>query len=171
MLFKLIGGHFLTKAVKEVKAGNTLRCVGDNWNLRVLNSHMRKGIDNKTLNLFATSIIVNRTNFSMLDNSRPKRDIHNCKKDVFALTALQAQEFTSNVRIIIGRILVKFCPAFKSLNVDDVIPKHIKHQFWDEMQRKSTIIPCPILDANEQSYEDCVLILRASYVSTFNGFI
>ena len=129
--------------------------------MRILSGHMRKGINNTTLNLFATNLIVNRTNFSMLDNNSPRRALRECNTSIFSITASQQRQFIENMKVIVGRLLVQFCPAFNFLSNPNVIPKHIKHKYWDEMQKPSLIIPCPLLDANEQKYEDCVIILRA----------
>ena len=72
-----IGGYFADILEKSVKSGQSLRSTGDNWDISVMSSHMRKGVSNKSMHLFASNIILNRLSFSHLNNASPKCPITN----------------------------------------------------------------------------------------------
>ena len=122
------GGHFADKVVERVKSGSVFRGTGDNWDLKVLKGHMRKDIQNEDLHLFASNLIENRVNFAHLPNDHP--------------------------RVLVGRIISEFLPKFKWIR--SVLPDHIPHSYSEEMEKRSTIVSLPVIDANEAKYEDCV---------------
>ena len=157
-LLNLVGGHFCDKAIAAVKNGESLRGTGDNEDLRILASNMRKGVKNVDMHLFSSNLYVNRVNFSHLPNDNPKKNLKTCPRSVFYPSVDELKVLKENFKIIVARIAVEFLPKFKFLK--KVIPEHIKHQYSDQMSKKSTIIPLPTLDFNENLYPDCVGILR-----------
>lgn len=78
-----IGGHLADILAKSVKSGQSLRGTCDNWDISVMSSHIRKGISNKSMHLFASNIIVNRLCFSHLDNTSTKCPITNIDRECF----------------------------------------------------------------------------------------
>ena len=158
VLIDLIGGHFSDKAVQAIKDFKTLRGTGDNWDIRILRSHMTKEIQNEDIHLFASNLLVNRVSFFHLPNEDPKRDLETCPNSVFTVNLNELKILKENFKVLVSRICIQTFPKFKFLN--KVTPKHILHQFSDEMAKKSTIITLPIINANESSYNDCVKILR-----------
>ena len=159
ILLDLIGGHFSDQAVKAVREGKTLRGTGDNWDMRVLKGHMTKDIQNEDLHLFASNLYVNRLNFSHLPNDYLLRDIKTYPREVFILKLSEQRMLKENFKVLVSRICVEYLSKFKFLK--RVTPDHIVHQYSQEMSQKSTIISCPIINANENNYADCVTILRA----------
>lgn len=157
-LLDLIGGHFCDKAVEAVKNGKTLRGTGDNWDIRVLRSHMTKELQNEDIHMFASNIIVNRLNFTHLQNDRPLRDLATCSRSVFLLSNTDLRRLRENFKVLISRVCIKYLPKFKFLK--RVTPNHIKHIYSKEMAERSHIISLPIIDANEAKYDHCVKILR-----------
>ena len=103
-----IGGHFADILAKSVKSGKTLRGTGDNWDITVLLSHMRKGLSNKSMHLFASNILVNRISFSHLPNTSPKCDIEEIEREFFSPNVPEWKVLRENFKILVGRICVEF---------------------------------------------------------------
>ena len=78
-------GHFVDQAVENIKSGKTYRGTGDNWDMRILKSHMGKGNQNDDLHLFASNLIENRINFAKISNENPKCDITLLPRSKFSL--------------------------------------------------------------------------------------
>ena len=159
MLLQTIGGHFTVIAVRAVKKSEILRETCDNWDMRIQLGHLRKTLKNDDLHLFASNLYVNRVNFNHLSNENSIRDLGTCSRRIFQLNIQEMIVLKNNFMVLTSRILTEFCPKFHFLK--SVTPKHIKHRFSNEKSTKSTIIPLPMLDANENNYNDCVKILRA----------
>ena len=157
-LLKLLGGHFSDVVVQKVKKGSVFRGTGDNWDLKILKGHMRKDIQNDDLHLFASNLIENRINFNHLPNDSPKGNIKDFPRHNFSLNVPEWKRYAECAKIIVGRIVLEFCPKFKFLKA--VIPEHISHEYSQQMSEKSTIVSLPIINANEAKYDDCVNILR-----------
>ena len=158
VLLGLIGGHFLDKAVFDIKSGKTFRGSGDNWDIRILKGQMRKTTQNEDLHLFSSNFIGNRVSFINLPNEQPKCDICELSNNNFSLSIPEWREYIRTSKIIIGRILTRFFCKFSFLK--KCIPDHIEHTYSEEMSQKSKVISMPIINANENSYNDCVHILR-----------
>ena len=158
VLLKLLGGHFSDNVVQKVKTGRVFRGTGDNWDLKILKGHMRKDIQNEDLHLFASNLIENRLNFCHLPNDHPKGNILDFHRHSFSLSLNEWRMYAEYAKILVGRIILEFCPKFKCLK--SVIPTHIPHMYSREMAQKSNIVSLPIINANEAKYEDCVNILR-----------
>ena len=163
-LLKTIGGHFSDQIVSKLKSGRTFRGTGDNYDLRILKGHMRKGIANEDLHLFATNFIENRLSFNHLPNEFPLGDIKTIARSKFSPSVAELKMYAQSAKILVGRIVLEFCPQFKFLQ--NVIPNHINHEYSEVMSQKSFIATMPIIDANEAKYQDCVKILR-----TYEGWI
>lgn len=159
MLLQTIGGHFNDRSIAAIKAGNTLRGTGDNWDMRILRNHMRKDIQNEDLHLFASNIIINRIDFGLIKNE-PEIPLNPraCSKDVFRCSGKDILKYGNDLKTLVARIIFDFCPKFSIFK--SCIQKHIPPQHEEEMMQRSVIIPMPILDANENNYKDVVFILR-----------
>ena len=158
LLLRVIGAHFKDKVVLALREGKKCRGTGDNWDMYIRSGQFRKDRGNTDLHLFATNFIVNRLSFQHLPNTNPKQDIKKIPLSTYSLNWREWDTYRTTCKVIIGRILIQFLPCLTFLK--DVIPTHIMHQYSEEMSKKSSIISMPIIDANEQNYEDCVKILR-----------
>ena len=121
--------------------------------------HMRSTAQNQDLHLFASNLYINRVRFSTLENANPRNDILTCSRNIFTLKRNEILILRENFKVLIGRICTQLCNKFKFL--ERVIPKHIEHRFTSEMSAPSTVIPLPIINADEKKYDDCVVILRS----------
>ena len=142
----------------KIKKGSVFRGTGDNWDLKILKGHMRKEVQNEDLHLFASNLIENRINFNHLPNDNPRGDIKDFRRHNFSLNVNEWKTYAECAKVIVGRIVLEFCPKFKFLRA--VIPNHISHEYSLQMAQKSTIVSLPIINANESKYDDCVNILR-----------
>lgn len=158
ILLKLIGGHFSDQVVTKLKNGSVFRGTGDNWDLRILKGQMRKNDQNTDLHLFASNLIENRVHFTNVRNDIPKCDISLIDRSKFSLNIREWTVYMDCAKILVGRVFLEFFPKFNFLKT--IIPTHIPHQYTNQMSNKSTIMSMPIINANEASYADCVVILR-----------
>ena len=159
ILIRLVGGHFMDKAVDVVKNHRTLRGTGDNWDIRILANHIRLDNSNDDLHLFATNLLENRIDFSSLSLNNIKfNSIRDIPSRNFTPNIEEWKTYISNSKVILGRILLQFFPEFKFLSKS--MPKHIPHDYTKEMSLKSNIISMPIIEANETKYKDVVHILK-----------
>ena len=149
----------MDKAIEAVKAKKVLRGTGDNWDMMVRTHHMRSTVQNEDLHLFASNLYVNRVSFSTMENISPLNDILTCPRALFTLNRDEIRVLRENFKVLVGRICVQFCRNFKFL--ENIIPKHIEHRFSSEMAEASTVIPLPIINADEKKYNDCVVILQS----------
>lgn len=134
------------------------RGTGDNWDVKILRSHMRLELKNEDLHLFASNLIQNRISFNHLPNDKPKGDIKKLPRSVFSLNLNEWRQYAYSAKVLVARICLEFFPKFKFLI--EVIPEHLPHEYSKEMTKKSTIVSMPIINADESQYEDCVEILR-----------
>ena len=153
-----IGGNFVDILAKSVKSGQSLRGTCDNWDISVMSSHIRKGISNKSMHLFASNIIVNRLCFSHLDNTSTKCPITNIDRECFFPNSNELKTLRKNFKILVGRICVQFLTKSKFLK--SIVTQSIEHKFSKGITQKSTIVSLQILNCHKNNYHDCVTILR-----------
>lgn len=116
---------------------------------------LRKKVQNDDLHLFASNLIGNRLTFNHLPNDQPKGNIRVFGRQNFVLNNNELKKYADCCKVIVGRIALEFFPKFSFLKA--VIPDHT---YSHAMSQKSHITSLPIIEANEASYSDCVLILR-----------
>lgn len=103
-----IDGHLADILAKSVKSGQSLRGTCDNWDISVMSSHIRKGISNKSMDLFASNIIVNRLSFNHLDNTSLKCPITNIDRECFFPNSNELKTLRENFKILVGRNVFSF---------------------------------------------------------------
>ena len=158
VLLSIIGGHFKDKVVEGLRNGKRYRGSGDNWDIYIRTGQFRRDRGNTDLHLFASNFIENRLSFQHLPNITPKHDIQTLPLSTYSVNGKEWLAYRETAKVIIARVMIDFLPYFRFLK--EVIPDHIQHQYSDLLSKKSTIMSMPIIDANEQNYEDCVEILR-----------
>ena len=66
--------------------------------------------------------------------------------------------YRDTAKVIIARVAIEHLPYFD--RIKSIVPAHIIHEHSEEMAKKSHMSSNPIIDANENNYQDCVKILR-----------
>ena len=149
----------MDQEIQNVKAGKSLRGTGDNTDIIVLSSSMREDVGNQSWHLFSSNLIVNRIQFHHLPNEFPKLKVKDCSPSTMLCNKNDIMKYKNSIKIIIAREVLQFLPKLKFLS--SLVTDHILHQYSQEIKQQSTIIPMSILEANQNNYQDCVMILRA----------
>ncbi len=108
---------------------------------------MRLDRQTESLHYFHIYAVENRIDFSMLsDVSLDKSSINDLSLLAKSLlpTELDDQKLKANISTLITRVLCTHVDFFK-LCFDGIIDWHIKHQFYEEMSRKSVVVSAIIL--------------------------
>ena len=152
-----IGGHFQDSVIEAVKKRQKTRTVGDSWNLRILKRDMRQDAQNVNYNWFQFAIMINRINLDHLPATGHVGNIQRPDLTVFLPNDNETAMLRENYKVLAARVIIEFLGKFKFL--DSVIPIHIPHPYQGQMAEKSVVIPMPMLQKDEKSYNDMVDIL------------
>ncbi|XP_033729230.1 uncharacterized protein LOC117318339 [Pecten maximus] len=114
---------------------------------------------NKDYHFFATDFILDRVSVSSLDDSKPIGNINTTTYRQFVPSACESQKYKESLKIILGRLLSEYVDGFKWM--ENVLLKHIPHNFEESMSKKSEVFVLPVLLKNETSYSDCIHILKS----------
>lgn len=156
-LLQSIGNHFADKAIDHVKNGAKFQGTGDNWDQQIRVHEMRKDHQNVDCHYFASNLVVERVPCDHLDNTTSKGNIRQAANIEFLLSQEELLCLREEFKIMVGRVLTEFIPELRFLKT--VLPDHISHPYSQEMAKKSTIIPLPMLFKDEKKYDDVVDIL------------
>ena len=165
-LLDLMGGHFHDKIVELVKKGKKFYTVNDNLNCKTTVKNMRVDHRNKQHNWFASIVVFERIDFSLLDNIRPLGDIQNFLNENYLLNPDEIKKLQSDFKVLVGRVFIEFFKQPQFAVVKKLVPQHILHRYTKEMSSKSDVFPLPIQFKDEKKYSDVVDIL-ASHEATF----
>lgn len=152
-----IGNHFLDRAIELTKLGNKFTFVLDNidWDIRA--HDMRQDKQNVSEHAVASSLVFDRVPSDHLPDRGPKKDINTVQPGIFLLSDDELKEIINRYRIYAGRIIVKVFPALAFLA--DLLPKHIPHEYSEEMKCKSEVITMPVLMKDEKKYAEYVEVM------------
>lgn len=166
-LIKEYGNHTEEKVIRAIAKGHDGKINGDNVDIFVRTNDMRMDNKNKDYHFFAS----NWTPFRITQDDFVNNPVliekvsapHNTfiTSDRFTPSQQETQLFRDSLKVLIGRILVKHCCAFKW--AEPLLPKHIEHDLSEFMERKTESYRLPILLKNECKYDDCLDIMD-SYV-------
>lgn len=153
----ILGNHYSDRLVNEVKAGHKLQGTGDNWDMMIRVHEMQSDHQNVDLHYFASNLIVEKVPCQNLSKKALQKDINSLPNEVFLLKEIEASKLKEDFKVLVGRILLQHIPSLAFLK--SIIPQHIKHKYYNEMSRKSTIVPLPMQFKDKKRYEDIVDIL------------
>ena len=125
------------------------RLCGDNIDKTVKQRYMRfDAHKTKSLHYFHSYAVANRIDFSFLSEMTPPLPSVNIQQ--LAISLLPSPEddvaLRNNFATLISRILFENMDFFK-FTFDGVIKWHIKHEFYDQMSRKSDVVSMAIYSA------------------------
>ena len=118
---------------------------------------MRQDKQNVSEHAVASSLVFDRVPSDHLPGRGPKKDINTVQPGIFLLSDNELKEIINRYRIYAGRIIVKVFPALAFLA--DLLPKHIPHEYSEEMKCKSEVITMPVLMKDEKKYAECVEVM------------
>ena len=154
----LLACHFNSEVIDSVRVGRRYRIVGDNINFQVGVKFERKGEKHKQMeNWFGSAAVIQNIGFNRLPSHAPQRNIADMDWTEFLPSADDFKVLTKDYCRLVGRILVKFMPAFSPFK--NVVNKPIKGELSDILTEKNKVVPLPALPKNEQKYSDVVDIL------------
>ena len=140
-LLDLIGNHFADNAIKQVRLGKNIHGTGDNWDMKIRPHDMLSTHQNTDLHYFACD---------NLSKAAPQRDINSLSNSTFLLDEVEAVKLREDLKVLVGRILVKNMPQLSFLKW--IIPEHIPHKYQREMAQRSIIVSLPMMMKDEKKY-------------------
>ena len=124
--------------------GFMMHLCGDNWDKRLKRRYIRLGVKKvDSLNYFHSYTYADRVDFSHLSSHVTPTLQSNA--DQIAISILPTVDddvaIRSSICILIARVLYKNVRFFQT-SFDGCIDWHIKHEFYEEMSKKSDIVSC-----------------------------
>lgn len=118
----------------------TFKIVGDNIDKHVKPRDMRLDHQSQSLNYFHAYAVWDRINLMSFSSAYPDR-AQLCNPDVKELlpSTDDLKNILDNFCILIARCLQKYMPVLKQLTKKS-LEKHIKHEYYDEMSKKSKVV-------------------------------
>ena len=116
----------------------TYRFVGDNIDKNVKPRNMTSDNQTRSLHYFHTYAVKDRVDLSSFSSNPPAIDVSNINLETLLPSSEDDKVLRENLEILIGRTLRKNIPFFADFAVG--IEKHIKHEFYDQMSRKSKVV-------------------------------
>lgn len=149
--------------VDGIVLGKTGKLNGDNLDIRVVTNDLRMTNRNKDYHFFASDFVFDRVNYKNLLNTAPINPAVSVGD--FLPTNAESKHYKDTLKVLLGRILSGMCSGFHWMK--KVLPRHIEHNYSDEMAKKSEIHMLPVSLHNETKYSDCIKILD-EYVTHVN---
>jgi hypothetical protein len=153
-----IGNHFMDVAVRKLKEGETFVYVMDNIDWMEKVHDMRSDAQNVSVHAVATSLVFDRVSSKGLPDTNPQKDLADCNmKELVSLTDEEINQTKERYKFLVAKILCQYFPAFKFL--EDLVPAHLEHENTEAMNKKSTVVPFPVLMKDEKKYSEVVDVL------------
>jgi len=151
------GNHFLDHAIELTKKGKKFTIVLDNIDWEIRAHDMREEHQNVSEHAVASSLVFDQVPSDHLPDNGRQKDIKTTDLEFFLLSDDELSQIADRYHIYAGRIISK---AFLKLSfLAALIPKHIPHQYSEEMNGKSEVITLPVLMKDEKKYADCVDVM------------
>ena len=117
------------------------RICGDNIDKTIRTRYMCLDKRNASLHYFHSFAVHNRIDFPMLSDAPVDKTTLQCEEMAVSIlpSTSDDQVLCSNLAILISRVLVDHMKFFQ-LMFEDVVERHIKHQFYKEMSSKSIVV-------------------------------
>ena len=129
-----------------------LRATFDNFDFKVLANIILTNHRNSDIHWITQYFTFNRVSSSLV------QDMNAFENSNYLLSNEELQMFRREFIVLVSRVLVEFFPCLNPLK--SLVSKHIRHQYSDEMSKKSVIINLPIVPYNQTKHADVVLYLE-----------
>lgn len=107
----------------------------DNFDIMVHSAEMMSDNQNKDYHWCNHSAVLDRVNPIEESDLKPKQSLEDTPNITFVPSLEEQFDILNDLVIIVARVLVEHFKAFEPFK--KVVPKHIKHKYWEEMKRKS----------------------------------
>ncbi|XP_066910178.1 uncharacterized protein [Clytia hemisphaerica] len=136
---------------------------GDNLDIEQQVRH--QGIKNPNKSLHWFNVIASKDRVMKAQDNKTTEDYQN-----FSIlpSVSDSTEVLDDFKFLVSRSIAKFMPSFKMFQ--KVIPKHMKHDFSEEMSKPSEVVPLGLLFENENESSGMFKILdhlQKEYVPTY----
>jgi hypothetical protein len=145
-------------AVKKLQEGETFVYVLDNIDWMEKVHDMRSDAQNNSAHAVATSLVFDRVSSKGLPDTNPQKELAKCSmKELVTLTDDEINQTKEQYKLLVAKILCQYFPTFKFLEV--LIPDHLEHENMEAMNKKSTVVPFPVLIKDEKKYSEVIDVL------------
>ncbi len=150
-----VGSHFIDLLAEAVKENKYIRFIGDNLNFVVDVHDERQDHHKHMVHMFASSALAYEMFFTDKPNV-PEIPIEQLRVE----DVLPSRESYRKVRPDFIKIAADNIPKYipQLAFVADVVPKTFASPDSEQFAKKTTVIPLPVLDLNEQHYAHVVQI-------------
>ena len=159
-----LGDGLVDHVREKVQQGSELRVTFDNFDFRILTNIIVKGYQNSDMHWITQYITFDRVSSSHLDDSKPiLQDIKDFDNTNYLMSKSELEDQRKDYIVLVTRVLVEYFTCLHSLK--NVVPKHITHQYSEEMAKPSEIIGLPVVPFNQNKVGDVCQYL--SYLTEF----
>lgn len=143
---------------EKIGQGRDGKINGDNLDIYLRTNDIRLESKNRDCHFFASDFIFDRINTENLEDTHSIGDINNVDWKNFVPSAEEDTLYKDSLKVLLGRIMVKYFPKFDWLG--SILPDHISHALQNTMSQKSEVYWLPVQMKNEANYSDCVQIMK-----------
>ncbi|CAC5420040.1 unnamed protein product [Mytilus coruscus] len=149
---------FTTKSSAAIQETGSFQIIMDNLNMNQKTRHKTADTSNKVHNLVHSIAVNDRaTPTDPLDEIHPQADILSLSNDLFIPSDNDIHQLNEDFKILIQRALVDNIPGLSEYR--QVVQYHILHEFSQQAEKKSTVIPLGILEKDENITEQMIDVI------------
>ena len=106
----------------------------------------------------ASTLVFDRVPSDHLPDNGLQKDFKITGPGFFLLSDDELSQIAYRYRVYAGRIIAKAIPKLSFLA--ELLPKHIPHQYSEEMKVKLEVLTLPVLMKDKKKYADCVDVMN-----------
>lgn len=137
---------------------SSIKLAGDNIDRRIIARDQRKDNTNKEFHWFLVMAFKERINSNHLPNERSICNLKELPLSEFLLNQEECHQLTSDFSILLLRVVCKHMPFFHPYI--KYVPKHILHEYTNEMSKKSEAVNLGLVFEDENTSEGMIKILE-----------
>ncbi|VDI08139.1 Hypothetical predicted protein [Mytilus galloprovincialis] len=149
---------YTTKSSAAIQETGSFQIIMDNLNMNQKTRHKTEDTSNKVHNLVHSMAVNDRaTPTDPLDEIHPQADILSLSNELFIPSDNDIHHLNEDFKILIQRALVDNIPGLSEYR--QVVQYHILHEFSQQAEKKSTVIPLGILEKDENITEQMIDVI------------